>query len=333
MPLFNIDLRDRLHNSPHIEDAPPEPPFIGPEEVVLHIGIANFSDCVGQYVETSCSLVSAILEYDVMIKDHDVIKFAKPPSEAKVVAVANNTFINATELPVPLTISGLAAFFAGHIAANASMHPSSDTRETGAEIMPDRNSFNNMVDKYTLNSSYCWSSFADPTKSILDDFNNLMFRAGIAAANFADENGDMTFQLDPGLSLTQNVTALQTLRVNVFVSDLRWWAGAALLEVLAAFAILPIFWGYWRLGLRVTMSPFEIAKAFEAPLLRSATSGSGSRGIERAMGDVQVRFGTADQRYDRYGPGEDFEGTATGSLIVGEREDVVRPRRGTRFVE
>lgn len=331
MPLFVVQLSDSLHNAPH--NSSDAPPFIGPEEVDLHIGIANFSDCVGQYVETTCSLVSAILEYDIVIDHSNTIRFDKPPSEAKLVTVANNTFINTTELPLPLTITGLAAFFAGDIVANATLKPWPDSRETGSEIMPDRDSFNNMVDRYAVDSSFCRSKFNDPTTSILDQFNNLMFRAGIAASAFRDENGDMTPQLDPGLQLTQNITAEQTLRVNIFVSDLRWWAGAAILELLAALAILPVFWGYWRLGLRVTMSPFEIAKAFEAPLLRSATSGTGSRGIERAMGDLQVQFGTADQRYDRYGPGEEFGGSATGSLIMGESEDVVRPRTGTRFVE
>ena len=41
------------------------------------------------------------------------------------------------------------------------------------------------------------------------------------------------------------------------------------------------------MGVRVTMSPLEIAKAFEAPLLNNVNSAAGSRGIVNDMGDVK----------------------------------------------
>ncbi|USW51775.1 hypothetical protein Slin15195_G050940 [Septoria linicola] len=324
MPLFNIQIRDKMHA---------DPPFAGPEEVELQIGIANFSSCTGHYTETTCKLVSAVLEYDVEIHKKNVMKFARPPSEARIVAMANNTFVNRSDSEVPLTITVLGAFLQGQIAANATMEAVTDPRQTGAAIMPDRNSFNNMVTKYTIKSTLCNSSFADPTNSIIDQFNTLMFRAGIAAANSSGEI-DWAKRLDPGLQLRQQVDAEQTVRLNVFRSDLRWWAGAVILEFLAVLAILPVFWGYWRLGLHVTMSPLEIANVFQAPLLNSVNSASGSRGVVRKMGDVRVQCGMRELRNhesDRSSSAD--EASTTGYLLVAEAEEVVQPRRGTRFVE
>lgn len=331
MPLFNIQLADNLHSSPD------EPPYVGPEEVILQTGIANFSDCTGSYVERHCALVAAILEHDVMVQEHNVIRFLRAPSEGKVVAMANNTYVNSSApLPLNLTISGLGAFLAGHVFANATMEPADDARETGSEIMPGRHSFNNVVDSFTISSNLCLSQFADPTTAVLDQFNNLMFRAAIEAAKSTTNYDHTSPQLDPGLALSQSVSAAQTRRVNVFASDLRWWSGAALLELLAVVAILPVFWGYWRLGLRVTMSPFEIAKAFEAPLLKEVGSASGSRGVVKGMGDVKVKFGTADEQYERLGDDtgadEEEKGCTTGTLIIGEADDVTTPRTGTQFM-
>jgi hypothetical protein len=37
------------------------------EAALLTIGITNFESCSGQYVETNCTISSAVLEYDVII--------------------------------------------------------------------------------------------------------------------------------------------------------------------------------------------------------------------------------------------------------------------------
>lgn len=78
------------------------------------------------------------------------------------------------------------------------------------------------------------------------------------------------------------------------------------------------------------MSPLEIAKAFEAPLLNNVNSAGGSRGIVNEMGDVKIAFGTAEAKVVDERLGKEF---TTSRLVVAEADRVVRPRRGMRFDE
>ena len=83
--------------------------------------------------------------------------------------------------------------------------------------------------------------------------------------------------------------------VNVFRSNLRWYGGAVAIEVLAMLLNLPLFWGWWSIGVELMLSPFEMAKMFDAPLLRSVDSSVGATGILRQMGDFALKFGVVEE--------------------------------------
>ncbi|KAF7193218.1 hypothetical protein HII31_05444 [Pseudocercospora fuligena] len=320
MPLFNTQFEEtsvRKNN------------FTGPEELELRVGIANYTNCSGSYVQKYCSLISAILEYDVMVTSTNVVSFASPANTAKLISLANNTFINSSiTSDIPLTFSALGAFMDGQISANVTMKPSS---RPGQELLISASeSFNNFATRYSTGEALCEGGFTDPTDDILADMNNLMFRAGILAA----QKSNSSSRIDPGLTINQTLTATETLTLNVFHTDLRWFAGAAIFEILAILTIFPIFWGWWKLGVKHTMSPLEILKAGEAPLLKEANSGAGSRGVVEVMGDLRVRFGVR----------EDVTGVVDGEgrvkreevrrrLVLGESESVGRPGRGEGFDE
>lgn len=313
MPIFNTQILDSaLH-----------PPFAGPEEVELVVGIASLKNCSGRYVETACTLVAAVLEYEINVRDGNAITFARSANEARLVELPNNTHVNSNDAEIPLIFTALGAFLDGQIFSNVSMVPASDPREQGAAVMPEQDSFNNFATRYAVQMAICESEFRDPTADILSDFNNLMVRSAISAAGFSNS----TASQDPGVTLSQNVTANQTLTMNVFHSDLEWFAGAVILQVFAAVSILPVFYGFWKLGLRATMSPLDVAKAFEAPLLKDVNSAAGSRGIVRAVGDLKVRLGqVTEQQVD------DLEKRFTRSkLAIAEAAGVVTPQKGTRF--
>lgn len=78
----------------------------------------------------------------------------------------------------------------------------------------------------------------DPTTEILNIINEVMFRAGVVAGW-----DNLTHGLDDGLTASQSVKANQTLVVNVYTSDIRWFAGAAAIQVVALLLILPVFYG------------------------------------------------------------------------------------------
>jgi len=116
--------------------------------------------------------------------------------------------------------------------------------------------------------------------------------AGVIATGWSN----LTTLIDPGLSVNQTLHAQRSKTENVFHSDLRFFAAAAMLEVVAALSLLPLFWRWWKLGKMSFLSPIELALAFDSPLLKSASSATGSSGAIKSLGNVKVKYGAV---YDR----------------------------------
>jgi hypothetical protein len=172
-------------------------------------------------------------------------------------------------------------------------------------------------------------AFLDPTDEIVLKYNQIMFRAGIANSTIPNVLEKGIF--DKGVSLNQTVQAKQTVKQDIFNSDLRWYAGAAAIELITILLILPMFWGWWTLGWSsYTMSPFTMALAFNAPLLEDVNSASGARGVVRKLGSMQVKFGLIGEPGPRVDAGV---GVTPGRLGIAERSNVVRPRKGVKLVK
>ncbi len=88
----------------------------------------------------------------------------------------------------------------------------------------------------------------------------MMFRAGVWFANNQNETYLQSW-IDPGLEINYNTTAKPQSPVNVFVSDFSFFAGAAVVQLFSITITLFTFYGWWRLGRDVTLSPVETAKA------------------------------------------------------------------------
>lgn len=92
-------------------------------------------------------------------------------------------------------------------------------------------------------------------------------------------------------ALWQTINGTRTDEVSVYRTNLTFWGLAALMQLLAIGLVAPIFWGWWRPGREVSFSPFEIAKAFDAPLLQAAYSNSKAGDIVSTVGLMPVRYG------------------------------------------
>lgn len=69
-----------------------------------------------------------------------------------------------------------------------------------------------------------------------------------------------------------------------------WGAFASTLIVVAL--IIPSYWGFWKLGRKVTLGPFEIANAFDAPAFSHVHRGAGHvDGVIAAVGKEKVQYG------------------------------------------
>jgi hypothetical protein len=122
-------------------------------------------------------------------------------------------------------------------------------------------------EKGTSNTDIDNNTFSSPMDQVMNDIRNIMFRSSVAIAqqNISDFvfNGSSTLDYAgtnvPVEAFTRAgmaqvfETVYKTNRINLAV-------GISLMLV-ALLAILPLYWGFWRLGRVVSMSPLEIAKA------------------------------------------------------------------------
>lgn len=86
-----------------------------------------------------------------------------------------------------------------------------------------------------------------------------MFRTSIYVAQQYDEES-LRPLLDQGLTSHNTVLGSIVSPVEVFQSNMGYYAGATAVQLLAILAILVTFYGWWDLGRSATLSPLEIAK-------------------------------------------------------------------------
>ena len=65
--------------------------------------------------------------------------------------------------------------------------------------------------------------------------------------------------------------------------------------LLPACATLALFNGWWHLGRDLTLSPAELANAFEAPLLAQADSNATADDLLRSFGRDRVQYGVSEK--------------------------------------
>jgi hypothetical protein len=300
----------------------------GPERVILNIGRTELRGFNGSYIETNCTLESAVLEYEISLRGHD-ITLASPPSSAKVIRKAE-TFIDTTQShPQPLKWAGLASYLSVYSSANATF---ALDLPAGYTTFPAGASLNGLVMRHTEQIGDDVEGnlvVSDPTDDVLNSLNELMFRSGLLVGSSKDY----------GPTNNQSVQAHQTLSVDVFDASLGWFAGAATIQIIALLLILPVLWGWWELGLvDLTLSPFHVAKLFDAPLLQDVHSTAGAVGITRNLGDVQIRLGLVEaspirhEFYAREMPNAQGQG-AQFRLGIAEANRVAAPHKGMEFTQ
>jgi hypothetical protein len=199
---------------------------------------------------------------------------------------------------------------------------------------PVTQTMNAMVMKHLVAADGGNIIVSDPTNEVLNNLNELMVRGGVLAGAWGN---DLTHLMDDGLHANQSFHANQTLTLNVFGSDLRWFAGAATIQIIALILILPVFWGWWELGLvDLTLSPFHLANLFEAPLLNNVNSAAGARGIIRDVGNLHIKLGLIEASRPRQDSCTEEKVIPNGSeriarLAIAESPRVAAPYKGMRF--
>jgi hypothetical protein len=122
----------------------------------------------------------------------------------------------------------------------------------------------------------CGLAFTDPTNNLMANARELMFRTAVAAANSSN---------------IRSVPAQQEATIAVYQSHYLYLGLASLFTTLTIILVVPTFIGYWHLGRKVSMSPIETAKAFNAPLLKNEDSNAEADRLIENLGHMGVKYG------------------------------------------
>ena len=122
----------------------------------------------------------------------------------------------------------------------------------------------------------CNPRYSNPLPDLTEHAREFMFRTAIAWGNS---------------TTVQSFPASQVKDRLVYESRYLFLGLSVLSSSLAMIAVTSIFHGYWHLGRKMTMSPLEIAKAFNAPILGDQDSNAKASDLVKSAGDRAVRFG------------------------------------------
>ncbi len=224
------------------------------EAVDLITGYSTFDkDCKGVLNLTSCTLRSAIGEYEVEVyKENMLMDTLSSPT---LVAFANNTEVEYTVTPYdggkPSTLAGPISIVGEKYQDFVSYYSSDSGNTTGLiRIM----SLGNAAEAFTrppAQGGQCFS-FSDPLDTVLESFNKIMIYAG--SQQTAKSPSYLESRLDPGYPVNYTMEGMILGRHDTYHTNYWFFLGAAIVELVCIALVAPTYWGWWRIGRPVSTS-------------------------------------------------------------------------------
>ena len=153
------------------------------------------------------------------------------------------------------------------------------------------------------------SRFVDP--GVIGNINSIMFALATDVSYMDTEN---TYE-----GSYNGFDARIWMNTIHYKSNFWYMGGAIASTIICILFVLPSYWGFWQLGRKVTLGPFEIAAAFRAPNLNHPTAANAPvEKLIEEVGDRRVQFGHI------------VSGSDAGRIGVAEPEYVerVKPKIG-----
>jgi hypothetical protein len=152
----------------------------------------------------------------------------------------------------------------------------------------------------------------DPAIEILRKVNTLSFVTGLYL-NGAPTT-DVRLREKLGMS-HQSVTTAITGIVEEYKTSFAYVGGALAATIVTVLLVLPVYWGFWQLGRKVTLGPLEISHAFNAPIIAPEKT-------KNHHGDFDQVLQEVGKRKVRYGQ---LKGAPPGQMGLAEPERVQMP--------
>lgn len=167
----------------------------------------------------------------------------------------------------------------------------------------------------------------DPAIEMLRKINTLSFVAALYLNGAPTVDVQNRGGTGPGkFNLTsQTIRTTLTGIVEEYDTDFAYVGGALAATFVTLLLVLPVYWGFWELGRKVTLGPLEISHAFNAPIIAPDQTKNHHGDFDRVLNDV-------GKRRVQYGQ---LLGAPPGQMGLAEPHKVVTPdaRRKGRVLD
>ncbi|KAK3074827.1 hypothetical protein LTR53_002422 [Teratosphaeriaceae sp. CCFEE 6253] len=238
-------------------------------------------DCPRMVTRRQCTLRPAIVKYPVLISDTTLTLDKAALANTNSLQVIKYLTMNDTE-PLYTSLGGIYLALSDLYTSKATLTWNNQFGD-GWFFQPK----GSLVSSYyftgassPLDTEYtCNATLADPTADLLASITDLMFRVAVANSSASDR---------------ADAAALPTGVLNYYHSSFLFLGIAVALVWVNIAVILPMFWGWWALGRKISLNPIEVAEAFNAPVLRKETGHKDVGGLIEQVGDRAVVFRPTD---------------------------------------
>ncbi|KAI4624563.1 hypothetical protein J4E83_004238 [Alternaria metachromatica] len=180
---------------------------------------------------------------------------------------------------------------------------------------------------------FCNMSLPDPTPNVLKSLREIAFRMAL----YIPHSRGMLFKTDIERSslqqwpksereegiFQQTIEVEQTATEIVFKSQYQFLAIAIGITLVATACVFTVLAGWWHLGREVSLSPIEIAKAFNAPLLAESHPNAEVRRLLKECGEQ--RLSAHDEKLVQFLTSSTLDETNTSSLLKTFCRDMEQP--------
>ena len=266
-------------------------------------------ECVGFMNRNHCELRPALIEYPIIITN-DTIALDPESSWETDKTKSMNSFWQGRTYDSSSTHGGvnlyMKAKWESSLAVYWNFGPAGwRTTTTGTTV------FNYMADlggSLQSMDDFCNMTFPDPTSDVLNSLRELSFRTALyipgVKGNLSKVNPEVPQNLiewpeseREGI-YQQTIEVEQTAKAVVFKSQYQFLAIAICITLVATGCVFTILAGWWHLGREVSLSPIEIAKAFNAPLLAGSHPNAEVRRLLKECGEQRLRYGVVWENPD-----------------------------------
>ncbi|KAK6433861.1 hypothetical protein LTR95_009961 [Oleoguttula sp. CCFEE 5521] len=283
-------------------------------------------NCVGRIVVQNCTLRAATVQYPVTIDGNQ----STIALDQESTVFDDDTLSDVTAIRTGVSLmNGSPSQLAGYIVSLQNRFNGAATMHFGGGIGYEMDSTGATPPQFAVSGDKdpCNMTFRDPLPNMLAQARELMFRTAIGFANettvrvpiYVDDLvGDNSTELE-------TVFGTQTTTTTVYRTHYDFLVGAVALTLLSLVGVLITYHGFWHLGRDVSLSPLEIAKAFNAPLSAADHANAKADDLVATVGWKHVKYeltaeGTGKGVHDKSHSQVSVVGIALDYLNVDRRD-------------